>query len=137
MSVTAGGLSVARLTTKGRPKNAHIVAAPSLRHMGIRPTKKGQSMQSEPVQIRRDSTGRPALFWRNWRRNNPGYWWTEGFSNGEYFQCSEAWRLKCTLIRPDAIPADAAALIREFETAGPPSEHCKVRPVLRLQRPKG
>jgi hypothetical protein len=28
-----------------------------------------------------------------------------------------------------------AALIRQFETAGPPSEHCKVRPVLRLQRP--
>jgi hypothetical protein len=48
-----------------------------------------------------------------------------------------AWRLSCTLIRPDAIPADAAALIRQFETAGPPSEHCKVRPVLRLQRPKG
>lgn len=92
-------------------------------------------MRVESVQIRRDSTGRPVLFYRNWRKGRPADYWTEGFSGGSHFECSEAWRLSCTLIRPDAITADVAALIREFETAGPSSEHCKVRPVLRLQRP--
>ncbi len=92
-------------------------------------------MRIEPVQIRRDSTGRPVLFYRNWRKGRPADYWTEGFSGGSHFECSDAWRLKCSPIDPADIPADAAALIRQFETDGPPSEHCKVRPVLRLQRP--
>lgn len=51
----------------------------------------------------------------------------EGMSDAEVSQF-EQWRI-------NAENTATAALIRQFETAGPPSEHCKVRPVLRLQRP--
>jgi hypothetical protein len=90
----------------------------------------------QPVQLRRDpATGRPVVFYRNWRKGRPADYWTEGFSNGAHFECSDAWRLKCSPIDPADIPADALATVRAFETAGPSWVHCQARPVARLQRP--
>lgn len=89
------------------------------------------------VSVRRDkTTGRPVLFFYN--KSNGGYWLECYDRQGQHSEASKAYmRLQTVPIShsPEVNP-DAAALVREWETLGPESEHSAAHCVARLPVPR-
>lgn len=91
-------------------------------------------MKTANVSVRLDpEDNKPVLFF--WNNNSYGWNWLECYAHiGQHSECSIDYMRKCKPLNVHALPPDAVALVREWATLGPVSEHVNPRIVARLTR---
>jgi hypothetical protein len=94
----------------------------------------GQAVKTVNVSVRLDpSDNSPVLFF--WNSNSRGLEWLECYARiGGHSECSIDYMRKCRPMSVHALTPDAVALVREWATLGPVSEHVNPRIVARLTR---